>query len=416
MKPRRRRVFGGLLIYHSMAIISSTFARANLAMIGLLFSLTLNTMLGATERAPVTLLPKGTQLSIPSETKLTSGQRRQFEHIQALVRRYVEARDQMSREYCAKDFLTSSAELCDVLVNYEFFWRVRAIMALEAHDRRAGMGAAQVLMRKSTPADTKSTSSILTELSRRGWISGGGAAIEAHDCELRSLRLLMIYIAPGEFSTQGGIENSAKHEDRTVKISREFWMGQTEITNAQWRLVMGQSVDDFKEALLPKVGVTWVEAHEFCQKLTEFERQGGRLPEGCVYTLPSEAQWEYACRAGCDFSDVEDITQLAWYADNSSGHLHAVGEKKPNAWGLLGMLGNASEWCSDHYVNTLSRAEASAQSGPAEGTLRVARGGNYGSLAINCRPDNRGRAYPEGRDGASEKIGFRIVLTYKDAP
>jgi formylglycine-generating enzyme required for sulfatase activity len=131
---------------------------------------------------------------------------------------------------------------------------------------------------------------------------------------------------------------------------------------------------------LPVTSVSWKEGQEFCQKLSR--------KEGATYRLPTEAEWEYACRAGTTHPPAAgpDLADLAWYADNSDGTTRAVGQKRPNAWGLHDLLGNVAEWTLDVYGPYPPVEEEKDPKGPATGTTRVVRGGSWRGFppALRC--------------------------------
>jgi formylglycine-generating enzyme required for sulfatase activity len=141
------------------------------------------------------------------------------------------------------------------------------------------------------------------------------------------------------------VENERQFE---VTLTRGFWMGKYEVTQVQYEQVMGTRPSHLYGDQLPVDQVSWDDAAEFCRKLTEMERNAGRLSRGWEYRLPTEAQWEYACRAGtttayCFGEDQEQLGDYAWYIENSSKHPHEVGGKKSQAWGLHDMHGNIWE-------------------------------------------------------------------------
>ena len=164
----------------------------------------------------------------------------------------------------------------------------------------------------------------------------------------------------------------------------------------------------FKGADRPVENVMLNDCVTFCKRLTEKERAEGKLPEGAEYRLPTEAEWEYACRAGSEarygFGNSEtDLGEYAWYRENC-GRTHPVGMKKANAWGLFDMHGNVWEWCHDWYGEYQS-SRVSDPEGPATGAYRVMRGGSRGSDARLCRSAYRGYGRPGYRNLF---IGFRL--------
>jgi formylglycine-generating enzyme required for sulfatase activity len=163
----------------------------------------------------------------------------------------------------------------------------------------------------------------------------------------------------------------------------------------------------------PMYYVNWEEATEFCRRLTDLERAAGRLPVGHVYRLPTEAEWEYACRAGSTTQFAEgdseiDLDKVGWYYRNSGGTSHRVGTKLPNAWGLHDMHGSISEWCHDWYAD-YPAGEVVNPFGPATGSDRIIRGGHWNSDAWNCRSAYRSNVRMPLI--TSSEIGFRIVLS-----
>jgi formylglycine-generating enzyme required for sulfatase activity/serine/threonine protein kinase len=189
-----------------------------------------------------------------------------------------------------------------------------------------------------------------------------------------------------------------------VTISQPFWLGKTEVTQGQWEAVMGENPSHFKSPNRPADSVLWNDAVEFCRKLTQRERAAGRLPEGYEYALPTEAQWEYACRAGTTGDDFGDLNAMAWYGNNSGDQTHSVERKQANAWGLYDMLGNVWEWCLD-WKGDYPGGSVTDYRGPASGIVRVRRGGSWDYADFACRPSNRDGA---GKAGSQ---GFRLALS-----
>jgi formylglycine-generating enzyme required for sulfatase activity len=221
-----------------------------------------------------------------------------------------------------------------------------------------------------------------------------------------SIGMKLTWIPPGTFQ-MGSIyfDNSKPHP---VKITKGFDMGVYEVTQEQYQKVMGTNPSHFTgEDNLPVETVSWDNALEFCKKLSQ--------KEGKTYRLPTEAEWEYACRAGTttQFSFGDDESQLgdyAWYDKNSGKKTHPVGTKKPNAWGLYDMHGNVWEWCQDWY------AKDWYSKGPTENPLnerygdkkfRVISGGGWYGDSYDCRV-----SYRDGRRPNYRYVGhgFRVVL------
>jgi formylglycine-generating enzyme required for sulfatase activity len=167
---------------------------------------------------------------------------------------------------------------------------------------------------------------------------------------------------------------------------------------------------------VPVNSLTWDDAVDYCGVLTERERAAGRIAPNAMYRLPTEAEWEYACRActSTRFSYGDDpgytnLTNYAWYVDNSDGQLQPVGQKLPNPWGLYDMHGNVFEWCQDWYEVYPGSITLDPQ-GPETGWGRVIRGGRWSfwdAHAQNCRSAARGVVHPDGSYGT---VGFRTVL------
>ncbi len=194
-----------------------------------------------------------------------------------------------------------------------------------------------------------------------------------------------------------------------VTLTKPFKMGVHEVTQAQYEQVMGVNPSIFKGADNPVEKVNWDDAVEFCRKLSELpaEKEAGN-----VYRLPTEAEWEYACRAGTttkySFGDDEsDLEDYPWYDSNSADKTHPVGSKQPNAWGLYDMHGNVREWCRDRFGDYPS-GSVTDPSGATSGSFRVIRGGCWYFTAEYCRSAYRGRGYPSIRNGLS---GFRVCLS-----
>jgi TPR repeat protein/formylglycine-generating enzyme required for sulfatase activity len=226
------------------------------------------------------------------------------------------------------------------------------------------------------------------------------------------LNLEMAYIRPGTFTMGSPASETERSSDEgpqtQVTLTKGYWLGKTDVTQAQWEALMGSNPSHFKGADRPVEQVSWDDAMQFCRKLTERERAAGRLPEGFEYTLPTEAQWEYACRAGTTgpYGGDGNLDDMGWYILNSGDTTHPVGQKQANAWGLYDMHGNVWEWCLDWYGNYPGGSERDP-TGPAWGTDRVFRGGAWEYLATGCRSAKRNRSDPGIRNN---DVGFRLDL------
>ena len=211
-----------------------------------------------------------------------------------------------------------------------------------------------------------------------------------------------------------------------VTLTKFYWLGKYEVTQGEYEKLMGKSPSKFKGAKLPVEQVSWTDALAFCAKLTDRERQAGRLPAGYEYRLPTEAEWEYACRAGTQtgYSFGDDAGKLSQYGnycdrsntdgfswqdkDHDDGHdkTSPVGAYKPNAWGLYDMHGNVWEWCLDWFGDYPAGA-VTDPAGPRTGSNRVYRGGGWYDNARYCRAAYRGRGDPAS---TISNLGFRVAL------
>ncbi len=237
-------------------------------------------------------------------------------------------------------------------------------------------------------------------------------------------------IPPGEFDMGSPQDEPGRYENEgpvhRVRIRKAFYLGKTEVTQRQWESVMGENPSRFRSAGpdAPVESVSWTKAQEFVRKLCAQEN----VPEG-TYRLPTEAEWEYACRAGTETAlytgpiaiegerNAPALDPIAWYGGNSGvdypnaygvadwtemqdpaeyAGTHPVGRKQPNAWGLYDMIGNVWEWCGDrlaYYPDELVEDPV----GESEGPLRVIRGGSWFSPARRCRSAMRGSGAPDAR-------------------
>jgi len=233
-----------------------------------------------------------------------------------------------------------------------------------------------------------------------------------------SIGMKLALIPAGEFMMGSPESEEGRNGDEgpqhRVRITRAFYLGTTEVTQGQWESVMGTKpwsgkfyVKEGSDYAATYVG--WEDAVKFCRKLS--------AKEGKEYRLPTEAEWEYACRAGTTTAyhfgaDASRLGDYAWYHDNAFNveerYAHQVGQKRPNGWGLYDMYGNVWEWCADWYDDEYyANSPADDATGPASGSNRVSRGGCWSFHAGNCRSSHRDGDWPDCR---SSGLGFRVAL------
>jgi formylglycine-generating enzyme required for sulfatase activity len=228
----------------------------------------------------------------------------------------------------------------------------------------------------------------------------------------------LVWIPPGQF-VMGSPDTdpdafSEEQPQTTVTLTRGFFIGKFEVTQGEYVAVVGDNPSGFTgDTNLPVETVSWTMATNYCRLLSLQEAGAGRLPAGYTYRLPTEAEWEYAARAGSTnrFSWGNDygytvLTNYAWYTDNSGGGTHPVGEKLPNAWGLYDTAGNVCEWCQDSFAFYPGGAVTDPQ-GPAPTTTKIFRGGSFAADAVSCRAADR-RSISQSQ--ALNNFGLRVVL------
>jgi formylglycine-generating enzyme required for sulfatase activity len=237
--------------------------------------------------------------------------------------------------------------------------------------------------------------SVIADAEIRARISGTGLPWKVRD---RVTGIELVLIPPGKYmrgaspnDSQASADERPVHE---VTISKAHYLGVTEVTQSEWSKVMGANPSYFKGDSLPVEGVSWDDIQPFLKK------SGG-------LRLPTEGEWEYACRAGTTGSRYGELDDVAWYDNNSINRTHAVGGKRANAFGLHDMLGNVWEWCSDWYGDYSSASQTDPQ-GPSKGNYRVLRGGSWDNNDRYCRASNRYNIAPAGRN---DSIGFRVART-----
>lgn len=224
--------------------------------------------------------------------------------------------------------------------------------------------------------------------------------------KLNGVKLEMVYIPGGEF-LMGSNESRDEGPIHRVKLS-PYFIGKYPVTQAQWKAVMGNNPSRFQGDDLPVETVSWQDANKFCETIS--------AKTGKTYRLPTEAEWEMACRAGSNtryyFGDDKKLLgEYAWFSENAGGKTHPVGQKKPNDWGLFDMHGNVWELCADWYDGSYygecdKLRIVTDPLGPAAGSLRVIRGGSWAAYAVYCRSAIRADDVPGARVGG---LGFRLV-------
>ena len=239
---------------------------------------------------------------------------------------------------------------------------------------------------------------------RPTWLLNVADLPEPGETITNSIGMKLAYIPPGRFLRGTPWEEPGRQYDErphTVRITRPFRIGVTEVTQGQWEAVMDVNRANFRGGNLPVEKISWRDAVEFCERLSR--------NEGRTYRLPTEAEWEYACRAGAigALADTGRLNDMAWHDSNSGGTTHPVGTKQPNAWGLNDMHGNVAEWCSDIYDADYPKTEAVDPAGPSEGSERVIRGGSWAHFPLGCRSAARNSAPPSYQ---FRETGFRAVL------
>jgi len=220
---------------------------------------------------------------------------------------------------------------------------------------------------------------------------------------------------PGTFTMGSPANETGRYGNETqhqVTLTRGFWMLETEVTQAMWEKVMGNNPSDFKGGKLPVDRVSWYDCQAYIKRLNEL----GAAPKGYRFSLPTESQWEYACRAGTAtaLNSGKDLTaegecphldELSWYSGNSEGKTHEAGQKRANAWGLYDMHGNVCEWCLDWH-GMYPSGNVTDPIGNS-GAFRVIRGGDWDYSARYSRSAYRYFDVPTHRHSY---FGLRLVL------
>lgn len=256
--------------------------------------------------------------------------------------------------------------------------------------------------------------------------------------------LKLIKVNAGSFTMGSDEKESGRGDDEKphrATLTKDYWLGQYEVTQAQWKAVMGGNPSLFKGNDLPVEQVSWQDSKKFCDRLNKL--YADKLPGDYRFDLPTEAQWEYAARGGGEsghsfrYSGGDYIDEVAWYYNNSGDRefqkseesliitavtmpflfakelndrncsTHPVGRKHANALGFYDMSGNVSEWCLDNYREDNRNAQKEFLRGDSESHSKIVKGGSYSWFSPACRPTSRGEGKGNSRAG---NIGFRIAL------
>ncbi len=238
--------------------------------------------------------------------------------------------------------------------------------------------------------------------------------VEKHPFIIHDTGIELIWIPPGRWIHGAPpFENRAfenEHPATWITHNQGFWIGQREITQRQFQLIMDMNPSLYPQGpTYPIENISWHDAMEFCRRITQTEQAAGRLPEGYVYSLPTEFQWEYAAASGYQgkHGSISNYASAAWSANNLLDAPRAVGEKEPTAWNLYDVYGNVAEWTFSYYTDTLPGGRTEDYIGPAGGTLKVVKGGSFRDDKWNSRASVRVPYKPTEMAGT---VGFRIAL------
>ena len=321
--------------------------------------------------------------------------------------------------------------------------------ASEAEKQRAAIAEeerqAQIAQEKAKAKEKAEAEALAkAEMEKRSF--AGSKAGEERDFEIApGVSMTFCWVPAGEFLMGSPVEELGREEDETqhrVRITKGYWMGKYEVTQAQWRacggvdpsarqpvtkdgevivsweqLARSGRAANFKGMELPVERVSWDEVTGWCQGINAGERSKSGPEAGWSYGLPTEAQWEYAARCGTttalnsgknltlEDGECVNLNEVAWYGENSGFKTHPVGQKRANAWGLYDMHGNVAEWCADWY-GSYSVGDLTDPVGATSGVDRVARGGSWSFLAFSCRAARRNSSIPSE---PRYYFGFRVV-------
>ncbi|MEC8801972.1 MAG: formylglycine-generating enzyme family protein [Planctomycetota bacterium] len=237
------------------------------------------------------------------------------------------------------------------------------------------------------------------------WCAGCSRPVSKNSLEMQFVQVPRGTFMMGASAEEDQLPSETRHR---VTLTGPFFMGLHEVTQKQFGEVMGKNPSRRSSLFAPVDSVTWNEAVDFCERLSE---RPDEKESGYAYRLPTEAEWEFACRGYSDTPHSitslasEDLIDYAWIKESSGGETHPVGEKLPNRFGIFDMHGNVSEWCLD-WLGIYPTVAVTNPRGPRDGTKRVCRGGNYQSKPEDCRSATRVGFEPNFRHVT---LGFRVV-------
>ncbi|MDO4586205.1 MAG: formylglycine-generating enzyme family protein [Planctomycetia bacterium] len=284
------------------------------------------------------------------------------------------------------------------------FWSELTLLSSSLNSNE--LAATSVFSDQNIPNKAKSEETI------RIGIPQGQKAGDRWSFQADQIEYVFRWCPPGSFlmgspeTEEGRYENEILHE---VGLSKGFWILETEVTQKMFQSVMKQNPSRFQNPQNPVECVSWEMCNSFAKSLTQLLTQTLSLASGEEFALPTEAQWEYACRAGTQTSFAGELEEMAWFnEDSDSGSTHEVALKKPNPWGIYDMHGNVWEWCADGFRDFNDQKEIDPK-GPDSPTLsvRIDRGGCWDSSSDYCRSAHRGVYEPKRQ---SPFVGFRIIL------
>jgi formylglycine-generating enzyme required for sulfatase activity len=296
----------------------------------------------------------------------------------------------------------------------------------EPEARSANLGFRIALEPAKDLFDLKSLKDAINKLASRF------SSKNSRSFKIDNLDFEMVFVEGGTF-TMGCTSNPDDclyNEEPTHSVTlSDFYMGKFEVTQQLWTKVMGTTLQQQSDLNIANYGIygegdyypmyyiNYKDCEEFCEKLNGLLSK--QLPEGYKFSLPTEAQWEYAARGGkkskgYTYSGDDNIKKVAWFEENSKGRTHEIGTKKKNELGIYDMSGNLWEWCKDYFhADYYSNSPSVNPTGPAIGNMRVVRGGSWQSIAQACRVSCCSISPPNER---APNFGFRLALVKEEKP